>query len=476
MFLRQVTDGALAQNAYLIGCQRTGEAVVVDPERDVDRYLDLAAANGLRLVAVADTHIHADYLSGARELVERHGARGYFSAEGGEDWQFEWARGLDGVTLLHDGDTFGVGNIGIRALLTPGHTPEHLSFLVTDRGGGADEPMALLSGDFLFVGDVGRPDLLESAAGQQGVMEPAARTLYESLRSTAGLPGFLQVLPAHGAGSACGKALGAVPTSVLDYERRHNAAFRLALEGPREDFVGTILEGQPEPPLYFARMKRDNRRGPALLPGGRLPEPVRVSRGELAGWVGAGERRMLDLRNDRADFMAGHLKGALFAPLAGGRLSLSAGCYAGEADQLLLLVEDPGQVEAAVRDLVRIGLDHVAGWIPVEEALREDSLVESIRRIPTAELDVELDDHPGASVLDVRGAGEFEAGHVKGARNLAYTRLAAGSDELPAGEPVLIHCASGVRAAMAASYVAGLGRKVVHVDGDFGDIPAELRG
>lgn len=475
MFLRQITDHALAQNAYLIGCQRTGEAVVIDPERDVDRYLALAEENGLRLTAVADTHIHADYLSGARELAERHGARGYFSEEGGDDWQFEWAKGLKNVTMLHDGDSFRIGNIEIKALLTPGHTPEHLSFLVTDHGGGAEEPMALLSGDFLFVGDVGRPDLLESAAGQAGQMEPSARTLYESLRNTAALPGFVQVLPAHGAGSACGKALGAVPSSVLDYERRHNAAFRLALEGERDDFVGTILDGQPEPPLYFARMKRDNRAGPALLPGGELPKPNRLKRGELAAWIGKEGRRILDFRKDRVAFMDRHVKGALFAPPTGGKHSVAAGSYVDEDDRMLLLVESEADLEGFVRDLIRIGLDKVEAWMPVEDAIGSDGDVEAIERVSTADLG-EVLKREGATVLDVRGAGEFAAGHVDGATNVAYTRLAARMDDVPPEGPLVVHCASGMRAALASAFLSSEGREVIHADGDFGDIPKSLIG
>ena len=215
MFLRQIADSSLAQNAYLIGCQRSGEAIVIDPERDLDRYFKVAEENGLRITAVAETHIHADYFSGARELMERHGALAYLSEEGGPDWQFEWAKGRANARFLKHGDVFRVGNIEFKALLTPGHTPEHMSYLVTDIGGGADAPIAFLTGDFIFVGDVGRPDLLESAAGQAGVMEPSARTLYASLRATADLPGHLQILPAHGAGSACGKALGAIATAFL---------------------------------------------------------------------------------------------------------------------------------------------------------------------------------------------------------------------------------------------------------------------
>ena len=474
MLLRQITDSALAQNAYLIGCQRTGEAVVIDPERDVDRYIRLAEDNDLRLSAVADTHIHADYLTGARELIERHHLRGYFSAEGGEEWQFEWAKGLDDVTLLHDGDSFRVGNIEIKALLTPGHTPEHMSFLVIDHGGGADEPMAILSGDFIFVGDVGRPDLLESAAGQAGAMEPSARVLFDSLRRTSELPGFLQVLPAHGAGSACGKALGAVPTSVLDYERRHNAVFRLALEGEEKEFVGTILDGQPEPPLYFARMKRDNRSGPELLPDGKLPKPSRIQAGDLEYWVGARSRTILDLRRDRSAFMDRHLRGALFAPLGGGHFSVAAGSYVDEDDEILLLVEDEGDVDKAVRELVRIGLDRVVSWIAVTDALKDDALAQKIRRIPTSELAVALDDGGGSSVVDVRGAGEHAARHVRGSINVAHTRLAARLDEIPTDGSLLVHCASGMRASLAAAYLASTGRDVVHVDGPFGEIPDEL--
>ena len=472
MFLRQIADYSLAQYAYLIGCQRTGEAVVIDPERDVDRYLELARENGLRLTAVADTHIHADYLSGARELVESHGLKGYFSSEGGEDWQFEWAKDLDGVTLLADGDAFEIGKIEIKALLTPGHTPEHLSFLVTDHGGGADEPMALLSGDFIFVGDVGRPDLLESAAGQKDVMKPSARILYESLRKTAELPGFLQILPAHGAGSACGKALGAVPSSVLDYERHNTGALRLALDGGREAFVAEILEGQPEPPLYFARMKRDNRLGPALLPEGKLPDPSRIDGSGLAAWVGAEGRVVLDLRTDREAFMAKHVMGSLLTPPTGGHFPVSAGSYVDEKSRILILVEDEAQVGETVRDLIRIGLDRVESWMPVGEALDQDGLTASIPRVATSELGRE--DLRKGSVLDVRGAGEFAAGHVQGAVNIAHTRLADRQDELSSGRPVVVHCASGMRASMASAYLASLGHEVVHADGPFGDIPKDL--
>jgi hydroxyacylglutathione hydrolase len=469
MFLRQIIDPSLAQNAYLIGCQRTGEAIVVDPERDLDRYFQVAAANGLRLTAVAETHIHADYLSGARELVEHHGLTAYLSEEGGPDWQFEWAKGNPHARFLKHGDVFRVGNIELKALLTPGHTPEHLSYLVTDIGGGADEPIAFLTGDFIFVGDVGRPDLLESAAGQTGVMEPSARTLYASLRETAELPGHLQILPAHGAGSACGKALGAVPSSVLGYERKFNSAFREALIADEDQFVKSILAGQPEPPLYFARMKRDNKLGPALLTDGALPKPERIPAEMLASWIGREGLSVLDLREDRGAFAARHLAGSLFAPMSGGKLPVAAGSYVDESARILFVVDHESQVDEAVRQLVRIGLDRVEAWIPADEALADDRFARSYPRISSSELPVDV------ALLDVRGADEYAASHVKGAKNIAYTRLAARLGEVPDRAPLYVHCGSGLRAGIASAYLASLGHQVVHVDGLFSEIPAGLR-
>lgn len=470
MFLRQITDSSLAQNAYLIGCQRTGEAIIVDPERDVDRYLKIAADNDLKITAVADTHIHADYLSGARELMEHHGVTAYLSAEGGPDWQFEWAKENPKARFLHEGDVFKVGNIELKAMLSAGHTPEHMSFLVTDLGGGASEPIALLSGDFIFVGDVGRPDLLESAAGQAGNMEPSARTLYQSLRETSALSEHLQILPAHGAGSACGKALGAVPTSVLGYERLHNGALREALEGSEDDFVKEILSGQPEPPRYFARMKRDNKIGPALLPEGKLPNPRRLEACEVAELASSGKYTFLDLRTSRLEFMKQHLIGSLFAPMPGGKLPIVAGSYLDEDAAIILLVNSEHEVEEAVRQLIRIGLDKVEAWLPATEALTISGITSSQEAITTADLAPALATHPKSIVLDVRGAGEFAESHVEGAKNIAYTRLAARLSEVPSDKRIYVHCGSGLRASFAVSYLANQDREVVYVDGLFSEI------
>jgi hydroxyacylglutathione hydrolase len=469
MLLRQVFDPHLAQYAYLIGCQRTGEAIVIDPERDVERYRVLAAENDLRLTAVAETHIHADFVSGARALVETHGAHGYLSAKGGPDWQSEWARGLPNVTLVRDGDSFRVGNIRFDVLHTPGHTPEHICFLVTDEGGGANEPMALLSGDFLFVGDAGRPDLLETAAGVVGTRDEGARQLHESLQRLSKMPEHLQVLPAHGAGSACGKALGSVPSSTIGYERRFNPTLRLALAGDTKEFTESILSGQPEPPLYFAEMKRVNRAGPALTK--MITQPRQWGPAEAAAGVAAGQIVILDTRS-RDAFVGGHLPGSLFAP-ASGNFSDLAGSYLSPADRVVLVVEHEHDVAELAVQLFRIGFDHVAGWTDAAR-LRESPLTK-LERITFADLPALESRVPKAAVLDVRRSSEYSSDHLRGAKNIAHTRLRSRVGEVPDAPALVVHCQTGNRAAAAAAFLQNTGRNVVLVDDSFANSPSALR-
>ncbi len=465
MLLRQIFDPRLAQYAYLIGCPATGEAVVIDPERDVDRYIEAAEAEGLTLTAVAETHIHADFLSGARELSERLNVRVYVSAEGGHDWQVEWATDHPKATLLRHGDTFRVGNIELKAVHTPGHTPEHISYLVTDRGGGADDPMGLLTGDFVFVGDVGRPDLLEQAAGIEGVQEESARALYASLPAFLGLEDHLQVWPGHGAGSACGKALGAVPTTTVGYERRHNAALDFARAG-EEAFVDAILADQPEPPLYFARMKELNRAGPALL--GDIPRPHRVALQELAALTKDPNIVIVDTRTPRSAYMARHLPGALHAPLDR-TFSTVVGSLVEDETRPILLVIDGDRVEEAVRELVRIGFDTIEGFVDeaqLEEWFAGGGAGATISEIDTARM-AELWDDPRYRVVDVRSGAEYRAGHVPGATHVPHTRLPRLEDRLPRGQTLLVHCGTGKRSAVASAYLAARGHDVVFVDDDW---------
>ena len=462
MLFRQIFDPHLAQYAYLIGCQQTGEALVIDPERDIDRYVKAANDEGLKVTAVAETHIHADFLSGAREFAEHYGVTVYLSAEGGPDWQYEWGDGHD-IELLRGGDTFHIGNIKVEAVHTPGHTPEHLSFLITDEGGGADSPMGLASGDFVFVGDVGRPDLLETAAGQKGAQEPAAHDLFDSVGMLEGMPDILQIWPGHGAGSACGKALGAVPQSTLGYEKRYNTAMQTAKEGEAA-FVKAILEGQPEPPLYFARMKQENKEGPAIL--GPLPEPVGLSAAELDTLVGTDAVVIIDTR-PKADFMRGHLDGSILAPFDA-NMATTVGSYV-MPGKPIILVADADHVDEIVRVFARMGLEDVRGVVETH-TLREygvgNDKLQMLKEIDFDELDGRRH-YSNVLVLDVRRQDEWDHKHIPNARHIPYVRLLDHLDDLPRDQTILVHCQTGVRSAVASALLAAHGFCVAYVNDDF---------
>jgi hydroxyacylglutathione hydrolase len=386
----------------------------------------------------------------------------YVSAEGGPDWQVEWARDYPKATLLRDGDSFRVGNIELKAVHTPGHTPEHLSYLVTDRGGGATDPMGFVTGDFVFVGDLGRPDLLEQAAGIEGVQEDSARALYGSLPAFLDLADHLQVWPGHGAGSACGKSLGAVPITTVGYERRHNAALDVARAG-EEAFVDAILADQPEPPLYFARMKEQNRSGPALL--GDLPRPHRVALQEMSALLSEPGLVIVDTRTPRSAFMARHLPGSLHAPLDRA-FNTVVGSLVDDETRPILLVIEGDRVEEAVRDLVRIGYDTFAGFLDedqLEEWFTGGGASATIPEIDTAHM-AELWGDPAYRIVDVRTGAEYRAGHAPGALHVPYTRLARLEDSIPRGQVLLVHCESGKRSAAASAYLAGHGFDVRFVD------------
>jgi hydroxyacylglutathione hydrolase len=465
MFLRMLYDDKLAEAAYLIGCQRTGEAIIIDPERDVDRYEKLAAAHGLRITAVAETHIHADFLSGARELAEK-GAKVFVSDEGDADWKYQWldkklGGGAYNHQLLHDGHIFNIGNIELKALHTPGHTPEHICFVVTDRGGGADKPIGVATGDFVFVGDLGRPDLLESAAGIVGNADTAARRLYRTVRKFTDWPDYLQLWPAHGAGSACGKALGSVPQSTVGYEKMFNPSIRAAHS--EEEFVSHILDGQPEPPLYFARMKRDNKRGPKLLRG--IPRPPQLSPEQLKSLDGT-RCAIVDTR-PWAAFRTGHVPGALALP-QGNSFPTDAGSMIAEQEKIYLIVDTP-RLEETVRDLIRVGLDDFGGWFDAAALPQYQATGGSL--IPTPEISVQqamsLLETNKPFLLDARRHGEFVEGHIPGALNIAHTRLLSRLSEVPRDRPILVNCAGGGRSARACGLLQKHGYDVMNLAGGF---------
>ncbi len=456
MLLKRFYDTTLAQASYLIGCSVTGEALIVDPNRDIEQYIDAAEAEGMRISHVTETHIHADFASGARELAARTGARLYLSDEGGPDWSYRFAADA-GAVLMRDGHTFMVGNVGVQARHTPGHTPEHMTFFITDTPA-TDTPLGALTGDFVFVGDVGRPDLLERAAGHAGTMEDAARQLYRSLAAFKQLPDHLQIWPGHGAGSACGKSLGAVPMSTVGYERIANWAFRIADEA---EFVQAVLAGQPEPPKYFAEMKRLNKEGPRLLGGFHRPERLPIAR--LTALLADGAL-VVDTRR-AADFAGGHIPGTISIPL-----NRSFTTYAGwliPYHREFFLVCDHGRehaIDEVVRDLALIGLDHVGGYLALDETEVEawqaaGGTLQTIPQITATELARQLEGD-GAAVVDVRGRIEWEAGHLPGVPNIPLGYVVDRLDEIPPG-PVVLQCESGSRSAIAASLLQAKGRTAV---------------
>ncbi len=464
MFMRMIYDEKLAQAAYLIGCQRSGEAIVIDPQRDVDRYINLAAQNDLQIIAAAETHIHADFVSGSRELAEQTNARVYLSDEGDEDWKYQWldkkqAGGSYDHQLLKDGDVFHIGNIKIQAIHTPGHTPEHIVFLITDLGAGADEPIGMASGDFVFVGDLGRPDLLETAAGQAGAMEPSARRLFSTLAKLDQVPDFVQVWPAHGAGSACGKALGAVPTSTIGYEKRFNPAIRAA--ETEQGFIDFILSGQPEPPMYFATMKRVNKLGPAVL--AELPRPPRMTIDQLRT-VDPMQIAIVDTRPWEA-FRAGHVPRSICLPHTNS-FNSDAGSYLAETEPIILII-DPTRLEETVRDLIRIGLDNIQGWVDASDLEQFDDA--SHKLTTTAEVSaseaITMLDSSTLAILDVRRATEFAEGHIPKAINIAHTRIVSRFNEIPSDHRLLVYCLRGGRSAGTCSLLQRHGYQVINLAG-----------
>ena len=429
MFFQHIFDTSLAQASYLVGCQRTGEAIVIDPKRDVDTYLDIAQQNGLRITHITETHIHADFLSGSRELAAITGASLYLSDEGGPDWQYQFAH--EG---LRHGDMITVGNLTLEVIHTPGHTPESISFLLTDKPA-SPEPVMLFTGDFVFVGDVGRPDLLEKAAGLVGTKEGAARQMYQSIQKFNALPDFLQVWPGHGAGSACGKALGAVPSTTVGYEKIRNWAFQY--DNDQAGFVQYLLADQPEPPRYFAMMKHLNKVDRPLLT--TVPKQKKLTPAEVNDALSKGIK-LIDTRNKTA-FAKGFVPGSL--NIQGNNAFATWMGWFMTYDEPFMLVADEAQIEDLTRKLMRIGLDKVMGYMDNVSTLGIDLQQTDIIDIETFKTYLNHDD---VQVVDLRGAAEYNSGHVDGAENIFIGTLPQHLDQISREKPVVIYCQGGDRA------------------------------
>ena len=434
MFFKHIYDKSLAQGSYLIGCQATGEAVVVDAKRDVDTYIELAKQNNLRITHITETHIHADFLSGSRELAELTGATLYLSDEGGEDWQYQFEH-----VGLRNGDVIKVGNLTLEVLHTPGHTPESISFLLTDHPA-TEEPVMVLTGDFVFVGDIGRPDLLEKAAGIIGTKEVGAKQMFQSLKKFKALPDYVQVWSAHGAGSACGKALGAVHSSTVGYEKIRNWAFQY---GNDEDgFIDYLLEDQPEPPKYFAKMKELNKVERPLLV--EVPKHKKLTKDEFLKVYNEG-MKVIDTRV-KTDFAKGFIPGSINIQ-GNNSFSTWAGWLLNYEEQFIL-VADEDKMEDLTRKLMRIGLDNIYGYITdVKESGLELQMADVID-IETFKTFLNKED---IQIVDVRGASEYKAGHVNGAENVFVGTLPDNLSKIDKNKQVVIYCQAGDRSAIAYS-------------------------
>ncbi|MGG4491507.1 MBL fold metallo-hydrolase [Metabacillus idriensis] len=456
MFFRSFFDENLAHMSYLIGCQKTGEALVVDPARHIAPYLETAKKEGFDISAITETHIHADYVSGSRELAKMTNAKLFLSDEGDENWKYAFAGELD-HQLIKDGSHFMIGKIEIKVIHTPGHTPESLSFLLTDKGGGSDVPMGIFTGDFVFVGDVGRPDLLEKAAGVSGTAESGAASMFDSIRKFKELPDYLQVWPAHGAGSSCGKSLGAVPVTTAGYEKMNNWAFQLE---NKDEFAEELLKGQPEPPKYFALMKKVNKEGPEFL---KEKELIKLaSAKELAERQGT---QIIDLRPAES-FKKKHYKGSLNIPFNKTFANWSGWLL--NYDQPAILICERTQLEQAVRMLESVGLDGTEAYIEPDAIGKLDEY-ESYKEITAAEADEKLRKNPDEyAVIDVRNDAEWEEGHILEAKHIMLGTISDRIDEIPKGKQLLVHCQSGVRSAIAMSLLQAEGFKnAINIKGGY---------
>jgi hydroxyacylglutathione hydrolase len=450
VILRDLYHNDLAQASYLVGCAATGEALIVDPNRDVQQYIDLAEREGLTITKITETHIHADYVSGARELAAKTGATLYLSKEGTEDWQYGFAEEA-GAMLIGEGDTIMVGNIKVDVLHTPGHTPEHISFLITDTAG-ADKPMGIFTGDFVFVGDVGRPDLLEKAAGFVDTMEGGARQLFKSLERFKQLPDYVQIWPGHGAGSACGKALGAVPQSTVGYERLFNWAFQIETE---EEFVKAVLEDQPEPPVYFKQMKHVNKVGPALTD--TLADPIKKGLAEIEAAITLGQP-IVDVRPTE-QYASSHIPGTINIAYEKGFVTWAGWLL--PYDRPFHLIADPDQVDELSHELRMIGLDTLESYWPIGVVGEWVSAGNELGTIQQVTVD-ELENMDAYQVIDVRGATEFANGHIPGSQNVPVGYVQENLHDMPSDRPLVFQCQTGRRSSIAASVAAAEGRTHIY--------------
>lgn len=431
MLFHQFYLNCLAHASYLIGSEN--ECAIVDPQRDVDQYIDEAARRSMTIKYVIETHLHADFVSGHRELAARTGAEIVFGAAANAEFPHR---------AVNDGDVLRVGTIELRALATPGHTPESISWLIVDGG----KPVKVLTGDTLFIGDVGRPDL---AGGRGFTSEQMAALLYDSLHAKIlALPDDVEVWPAHGAGSACGKNISKETFSTIGVQRRTNYALRPM---PREEFVKMLTTDITEPPPYFPYDAEMNRRGARAL--SEIDAPALTPQ-----QVGDRDAVILDVR-DSDSFAAGHLPRSINIGL-GGQYASWAGTLLSPSDHIIIVADSEEKSREGVMRLARVGMENVDGWLDGGVLAWSDAGYE-LAQMPQVSV-AELHD-ANARVLDLRRAGEYDGGHVPSAINIPLHELPRRIEEVR--EPVTVICAGGYRSSAAASILARHGVQATNVVG-----------
>ena len=444
MYFKQFYLGCLAQASYMIGSK--GEAAVVDPRRDIEAYLEEAEREGLKIRHVIETHLHADFVSGHRELAARTGAKIYFGAK---------AQAKFDCVAVKEGDAIAMGDVTLRFLETPGHTPESLSVLVIDREK-SETPEAVLTGDTLFIGDVGRPDLLGSTMSAAELAGMLYDSLHEKLLK---LPDSVAVYPAHGAGSLCGRNISSETSSTIGQQRKFNYALQPMA---REEFIKMMTTDLPEAPAYFSRDVRLNREGPgnlSELPRASALGPAAVDDLRRSGAV------ILDTR-PAAQYGTGHIPGALNIGL-GGQFASWAGALVAPEMPIVLVTEDEDHVEEARIRLTRVGLENVAGFLAGGLLAWHDANlpVTTTEQISVDELRHRLDAGGHLQLVDVRRPGEWQAGHIPQATHLPLNALDKRAAELDASQPVTAICAGGYRSSIATSLLEQHGFRVTNVIG-----------
>ena len=451
MKIQQYYLSCLSHASYLITDEKTKTAAVVDPQRDIDQYIADAKAGGHTIKHVFLTHFHADFIAGHIELRDKAGATIHL----GRRAEAEFA-----CVKMKDGDVIEFGDVRLEILETPGHTPEGISILVYDLAKSRTEPLAVLTGDTLFIGDVGRPDLLASI----GVTaDELADMLYDSIvNKLVKLPDATLVYPAHGAGSMCGKSLSKETVSTIGEQKKFNYALQPM---SREEFKKIVTADQPEAPDYFVHDATLNRKERVSL-GAAMEKTLKpLSLDEVLALQKSGAQ-LLDTR-DGIDFEGGHLKGTLNIALSG-KYATWAGSMLANDKPIVVIAEGGGEEEAVMR-LGRIGFDNVAGYLAggMSALAARDDLVERTQRITAPALAEWLagkrpDAGAAPIVVDVRSDAEHAGGHIEGSLNIPLTHLDERIGEIPPGRPVAVHCEGGYRSAIAASLLQKLGRANVH--------------